>query len=103
MESTSRTIDAETRTSSGAIGALISHKAWYRGGDSISADFGKMVKSTDRNDDPGVFVETRSPADVNTIASVLGTEVERMRLHMTCAVGIFWDAGAPSASAVVKV
>lgn len=103
MESTSRTNDAEACTSSGAIGALISHKAWYRGEDSISPGFCRMVKSTDRSDNPGVFVETRSPADVNAIVSVAGTEAERMRLHMTCLVGIPPDTGTPSASDVVKV
>lgn len=62
-----------------------------------------MVKWTDRKEDPGVFVETRSPADVNAMASVPGTEVERARLHMTRVVGISPDAGAPSTSAVTKV
>ena len=79
MESTSRAIDAEARTSSEANEALISHKAWYRGGDSISADFGRMVKFNDRNDGPEEFVETRSPADVSAMVSAPGTEVERMR------------------------
>lgn len=103
MESTSRTIDAEARTSSEAIEALISHKGWHRGEDSISADLGRIVKSTDRADDPGEFIETRSPADVNARVSVPGTEMERVRLHVMCVVGIFPDAGVPSASAVVKV
>lgn len=62
-----------------------------------------MEKSTDRSDGPGVLVETRSPADVNMMVSVLGTEVERMRLHMTCPSEIAADVGAPSASAVAKV
>lgn len=61
-----------------------------------------MVKSTDLSDVPGVFVETRSPADVNIVVPVFGTEVERMRLHVTFVAGVFPDEGAPSASTVVK-
>jgi len=62
-----------------------------------------MVKSTDLSDVPGVFVETRSPADVKIAVSVSGTEVERLRLHVTLAAGVPPDAGTPSASTVVRV
>ena len=62
-----------------------------------------MVKSTDLNGGPGLLVETRSPADVNIVVSVPGTEVERVRLHVMFVVGVFPDAGWPSASTVVKL
>lgn len=61
-----------------------------------------MVKSTDLSDVPGEFVEIRSPADVNIVVPVLGTEVERMRLHVTLVAGVRSDEGTPSASTVVK-
>jgi len=69
----------------------------------MSQDFGKTVKSTDLANGPGLFVETKSPADVNIIASEPGTEVDRVRLHVMLVVGVFPDAGTPSASTVVKV
>ena len=62
-----------------------------------------MVKSTDLNDGPGLFVETRSPADVNTAISVPGTEVERVRLHVMLVTWVSPDAGTPSASTAVRV
>jgi hypothetical protein len=71
--------------------------------DSISPNFGKMAKSTDLSEDLGLFVETRSPADVNIVVSAPETEAERMRLHVTLAVRTSAGAGAPSASTVVKV
>lgn len=61
-----------------------------------------MVKLTDLRDFPGVFVETRSPADVNIVVPVSSTEVERMRLHVTLVAGVSPDEGTPSASTVVK-
>jgi hypothetical protein len=66
-----------------------------------------MVKLTDLSDALGVFVfvETRSPADVNIVVPVSGTEVERMRLQVTLVAGVFpgeAGEGTPSASAVVK-
>lgn len=62
-----------------------------------------MVKSTDLNDAPGLFVETRSPVGVNIMTSVHDTEVERVRLHVMLIVGVSPDARTPSASTVVKV
>lgn len=70
--------------------------------DSISPNFGRMVKSTDLSDDPGAFVETRSPADVNIVVSVPDTEAERMRLHVTLVVRTSAGAGAPSSSTVIN-
>jgi len=69
----------------------------------MSPDFGKMVKSTDLTNGPGPFVETRSPADVSIMTSATGTEVERVRLQVMLVIGVFPDAGTPSASTVVKV
>ena len=62
-----------------------------------------MVKFTNLIDGSGVFVETRSPADVNAVVSVPGTKVERVRLHAMLVAGVPPDAGRPSASTVVKV
>ena len=96
------TNDAEAYASVGAMGALISHNSWYRG-DSASPDFGKIAKTTDLSDGTGLFIETRSPAEVNIMASVPGTEVERVRLHAMLGAGVSPDAGRPSASTTVKV
>ena len=74
-----------------------------RGDDSISPGFGRTVKSIDLSEDPEVFVETKSPADVNIAVPVPDTGVERMRLHVTLAVETSPGAGAPSASTVVRV
>lgn len=62
-----------------------------------------MVKLTDLSDGPWLFVETRSPAEVNVVVSVPDTEAERVRLHVTLGIGVSADAGTPSASTVVKV
>ena len=62
-----------------------------------------MVRFTDLRDDWGVFVDTKSPADVNAVVSVHGTEVERVRLHVMLVAGVSPDAGRPSASTVVRV
>ena len=61
------------------------------------------MKSIDLSEDPGVFVEIRSPVDVNIAVPVLDTGVERMRLHVTLAIETSPGAGAPSASTVVRV
>lgn len=62
-----------------------------------------MVKSTDLTDVPGVFIETRSPADVSVMVSVSGTEVERARLHAILVVGVSPNGEAPSTSTVTKI
>jgi len=62
-----------------------------------------MAKFTDLSNGSGAFVETKSPADVNTVVSVPGTEVERVRLHAMLVGGVSPDAGRPSALTVVKV
>ena len=62
-----------------------------------------MVKFTDLSDGWEAFVDTKSPADVNAVVSVSGTEVERVRLHVMLVAGVSPDAGRPSASTVVRV
>ena len=62
-----------------------------------------MVRFTDLRDGWGAFVDTKSPADVNVVVSVPGTEVERVRSHVMFVAGVSPDAGRPSASTAVRV